>query len=256
MTKFYSNYTFHGILSEKKEKPTESSQITKSVNLFIVCHYARCVNLTSGLAFHLREGYESPYSHSKLGVSMLNREQALALLQEWHPEPHLVQHALASEAVMRGLAVQLGEDEELWGLTGLLHDLDYPLTHDKPEQHGLLGAERLEGLLPEPALHAIRAHNGEMTGVLPESTFDFALRCGETVTGLVVTAALVRPSGMEGMQVSSLKKKMKDKAFAASVNRDCIRQCVQAGVDLDTFLALAIRSMSAIDAELGLRKTA
>ena len=151
---------------------------------------------------------------------MLDREQALALLNELGPEKHLIQHALASEAVMRALARHLGEDEEVWGLTGLLHDLDYPLTHEDPAKHGLVGAERIGDRLPEEALHAICAHNGEMTGVAPSSAFDYALRCGETVTGLVVTAALVRPTGMEGMQASSLKKKMKDKAFAASVNRE------------------------------------
>ena len=142
---------------------------------------------------------------------MLDREQALALLNELGPEKHLIQHALASEAVMRALARHLGEDEEVWGLTGLLHDLDYPLTHEDPAKHGLVGAERIGDRLPDEALHAIRAHNGEMTGVAPSSAFDYALRCGETVTGLVVTAALVRPTGMEGMQASSLKKKMKDR---------------------------------------------
>ena len=173
---------------------------------------------------------------------MLDREQALALLNELGPEKHLIQHALASEAVMRALARHLGEDEEVWGLTGLLHDLDYPLTHEDPAKHGLVGAER------------IGAHNGEMTGVAPSSAFDYALRCGETVTGLVVTAALVRPTGMEGMQASSLKKKMKDKAFAASVNRDCIRQCSELGLELGDFLTLAIGAMAEIDEELGLRK--
>ena len=157
---------------------------------------------------------------------MLDREQALALLNELGPEKHLIQHALASEAVMRALARHLGEDEEVWGLTGLLHDLDYPLTHEDPAKHGLVGAERI----------------GD------------ALRCGETVTGLVVTAALVRPTGMEGMQASSLKKKMKDKAFAASVNRDCIRQCSELGLELGDFLTLAIGAMAEIDEELGLRK--
>ena len=159
---------------------------------------------------------------------MLDREQALALLNELGPEKHLIQHALASEAVMRALARHLGEDEEVWGLTGLLHDLDYPLTHEDPAKHGLVGAERI--------------------------AFDYALRCGETVTGLVVTAALVRPTGMEGMQASSLKKKMKDKAFAASVNRDCIRQCSELGLELGDFLTLAIGAMAEIDEELGLRK--
>lgn len=107
---------------------------------------------------------------------MINREQALALLNEPGPEKHLIQHALASEAVMRALARHLGEDEEVWGLTGLLHDLDYPLTHDDPAKHGLVGAERIGDRLPEEALHAIRAHNGEMTGVAPSSAFDYALR--------------------------------------------------------------------------------
>ena len=155
---------------------------------------------------------------------------------------------------MRALARHLEQDEDIWGLTGLLHDIDYPLTHDDPARHGLVGADRLNGILPEEALHAIRAHNGEMTGVQPESAFDYALRCGETVTGLVVTAALVRPTGMDGMQASSLKKKMKDKAFAASVNRDCIRQCSELGMELGDFLTLAIGAMAAIDEELGLKK--
>ena len=80
---------------------------------------------------------------------MITREQALELLQEPRPEPHLIQHALASEAVMRALARHLGQDEEVWGLTGLLHDIDYPLTHDEPAKHGLVGADRLDGVLPE-----------------------------------------------------------------------------------------------------------
>lgn len=188
-----------------------------------------------------------------LEADMLNREQALELLQASRPEKHLVQHALASEAVMRALARHLGQDEDLWGLTGLLHDLDYPQTHDAPARHGLVGAESLGDSLPEDALHAIRAHN-DMTGVAPASAFDHALRCGETVTGLVVTAALVRPTGMEGMQASSLKKKMKDKAFAASVNRDCIKECAELGLELGDFLTLAIAAMTDIEEELGLKK--
>ena len=185
---------------------------------------------------------------------MISRDEALALLAENQVQAGLLQHSIASEAVMRALAREFGEDEELWGLTGLLHDVDYPATEATPEKHGLEGARLLEGKLPEEALTAIRAHNGEMTGVAPSSAFDYALRCGETVTGLVVTAALVRPTGMEGMQASSLKKKMKDKAFAASVNRDCIRQCSELGLELGDFLTLAIGAMAEIDEELGLRK--
>lgn len=185
---------------------------------------------------------------------VLDKVSALSLLREPSPEPHLVQHGLASEAVMRALARHFGEDEELWGLTGLLHDWDYPLTASDPASHGLQTAMRLQGILPDAALQAIRAHNAECNGSTVQGRFDVALRCAETVTGLVSTAALVRPTGMEGMQVSSLKKKMKDKAFAASVNREIIRQCTDMGLELDEFLAISIAAMEAAAADLGLNK--
>jgi len=164
---------------------------------------------------------------------MISRDEALALLAENHVQAGLLQHSIASEAVMRALAREFGEDEELWGLTGLLHDVDYPATEATPEKHGLEGARLLEGKLPEEAL----------TGCAPQTRFDFALRCGETITGLISAAALMRPTGYEGMEVKSIKKKMKDKAFAASVCRDNIRQCEQAGLPLDAFLALSIAAM-------------
>lgn len=175
---------------------------------------------------------------------MLEREEALALLEQYSPEPHMVQHALFSEAVMAALARHFGEDAALWGLTGLLHDVDYPMTRDQPEQHGIRAAAILEGKLPAEAVYAIRAHNSEYTGTEPQGRLDFALRAAETVTGLIHAAALMRPTGMGGMQVKSLKKKMKDKAFAAAVSRDHIRECERAGVPLDAFLGLAIAAMT------------
>lgn len=138
-------------------------------------------------------------------VLMLQRGQALALIQETSPD-HLVVHALETEAVMRKLATHLGHDPDLWGITGLLHDLDYQQTKDTPSQHGLLAAGLLQNKLPDEALLAIKRHN-DMNGNQPETLFDFALRCGETVTGLVHTAALVRPAHMQGMTPKSLKKK-------------------------------------------------
>ncbi len=176
---------------------------------------------------------------------MISRDEALALLAEHGVQGGLLQHSLASEAVMRALATHFGEDAELWGLTGLLHDVDYPATENAPERHGRDGAALLAGRLPEEACNAIEAHNGECTGRLPQSRFDYALRCGETVTGIISAAALLRPSGYDGMEPKSIKKKMKDKAFAASVNRDTIRECAQAGLELDAFLALAIAAMAA-----------
>lgn len=175
---------------------------------------------------------------------MINRETALETLRERGVTPSLMRHALASEAVMGALARRLGEDEELWRMTGLLHDLDFPKTENDPQRHGLDAVAWLAGLLPVEALAAIGAHNGEMNGQKPATNFDFALRCGESVTGLISAAALMRPTGYEGMGVKSVKKKMKDKAFAANVNRDSIRECEKIGLSLDEFLEIAIAAMA------------
>lgn len=183
---------------------------------------------------------------------MITREEAFKLLKENTPEENLLQHGLESEAVMGALADKLGQDKTLWSLTGLLHDLDYSVTKDSPQKHGLTGAEMLEGKLPDEALHAIRAHNGEMTGVSPKTEFDFALRCGETVTGLIHANALIRPEGMKGMAPKSLKKKMKAKAFAASVNRDIIKECEKIGLDLTEFFKISIGAIENIAGEVGL----
>lgn len=185
---------------------------------------------------------------------MLSREEALTLLDANGVKDHLLQHCMASESVMKGLAEKFGEDAELWGRTGLLHDIDWPATEAHPAQHGLKGAELLQGKLPEEALQAIRAHNSELNGTPVKTRFDVALRCGETVTGLVTAAALVRPTGITGMQVKSLKKKMKDKAFAAGVNRDIIRTCPDMGLTLEDFLQTAIDAMTKDAAALGLLK--
>lgn len=183
---------------------------------------------------------------------MISRDEAMELLQSKNSEANLINHALESEAVMRGLAKKLGRDEELWGVTGLLHDLDYT-TMESEARHGLDTAAMLEGKLPDEALDAIKRHAFEMNGAEEPSTeFDFALRCGETVTGLVHAGALVRPTKIDGMKPKSLKKKMKDKAFAASVNRDCIRECDKIGLELGEFLQIAIASVTEIAPQVGL----
>ncbi len=185
---------------------------------------------------------------------MLTRAEALALLEAAGPEENEMHHALESEAVMRGLAERLGEDPELWGLTGLLHDLDFPATRDTPERHGIPGAEQLVGKLPEVATDAIRAHNGDLNGNPPSTVLDHALRCGESVTGLVSANALIRPTGMVGMKPKSLKKKMKARAFAANVNRDIIRECEKLGLELGEFFQIAIDAITPLADEVGLAK--
>ncbi|NDY58577.1 HDIG domain-containing protein [Desulfovibrio sulfodismutans] len=183
---------------------------------------------------------------------MIDRASALTLLASQNPERHLVCHALETEAIMAAMARELGEDAELWGLTGLLHDLDYPDTKDDPARHGLDCAALLDGKLPLEAITAIAAHNSEHTGVMPAARLDYALRCAESVTGMISAAALIRPTKMEGLAPKSIKKKMKDKAFAAAVRRENILECDKAGMELDAFLATAIAAMAAIAPEVGL----
>lgn len=183
---------------------------------------------------------------------MLSREDALQLVKSQNPEPHLVNHALQSEAIMRALAEKLGHDADLWGVTGLLHDLDFPNTKDNPARHGLDAAEMLEGKLPPEAVTAIVAHNEEHTGVKAASAFDYALRAAESATGLISAAALVRPTRMEGMKPKSLKKKMKDKSFAAAVDRERIRECEKLDMDLGEFFLIAIPAMAGVAEETGL----
>jgi hypothetical protein len=183
---------------------------------------------------------------------MLSRDEALELIRSKQPEEHMVNHALQTEAIMRALAEDKGADPDLWGLTGLLHDLDFPETKDEPECHGPEAARELEGKLPDEALHAIVAHNEECTNVHAASDFDFALRAAESVTGLISAAALVRPDRMEGMKPKSLKKKMKDKSFAAKVDRERIRECEKIGMELSDFLALSIAAMAGVADETGI----
>ncbi|SDN51421.1 HDIG domain-containing metalloprotein [Desulfonauticus submarinus] len=183
---------------------------------------------------------------------MFSREEAFNFLNQNIKDANLIRHCVATEGVLQILARHFGQDENLWGITGLLHDVDYEFTKETPDLHGLKAGEMLEGKLPEESIYAIKAHNWEMTKVEPKSELDWALRCGETITGLILAAAYVRPTKLEGMKAKSLKKKMKDKSFAASVNRDTIRECSKLGLELGEFLALAIKGVQNKAKELGL----
>ncbi|MDR1922070.1 MAG: hydrolase [Candidatus Adiutrix sp.] len=188
----------------------------------------------------------------------MNRDEALALVERHlGSSANLMRHSLASEAVLRALALKLGkpaDEAERWALLGLLHDLDYMETADEPQNHGPITVQRLGdgGFSPEE-LMAISRHNAEVLGLKRESDLDLALTAGEVVTGLIVAAALVRPDKkISELKASSVIKKMKDKAFARSVNRDHIRLCEQIGLPLADFVALAITAMSAIEDRLNL----
>jgi putative nucleotidyltransferase with HDIG domain len=179
---------------------------------------------------------------------------ALDLLRRHVTSDVLIKHCLATEAVMRALAARLSEDMERWGLAGLLHDLDFEQTKDAPAEHGLKTAEILaaEGVTPD-VIQAIREHNSEALGIACESRMGIALTAGETVTGLIVATALVQPDRrLASVKVSSVRKRMKDKAFARNVSRERILDCEKLALSLDDFLTISVEAMQGVAGDLGL----
>jgi putative nucleotidyltransferase with HDIG domain len=184
---------------------------------------------------------------------MPSRDEALELLHEWVDNDGLRKHMLAVEAAVRSYAREQGEDEELWGLAGLLHDMDW---EKYPDEHPLRGVEALRQRgYPEEVLHAVLAHRSEFTGVEPETALDRTLVACDEITGLITATALVRPNGIDDLKPKSVKKKMKDPAFARGVDRDEVRRGAELlGVDLDEHIAKVIAAMRDVSDELGLSR--
>jgi putative nucleotidyltransferase with HDIG domain len=189
---------------------------------------------------------------------MPTREEAWELLNEYTLNQNLVRHALAVEAAMRAYARKYGEDEELWGTVGLIHDFDYERYPDlSVEGHPVVGSRILRELgWPEEIIRAALAHAGEYTGVMPKSLMEKCLVAVDELTGFLVAVALVRPSKdiRDITKISSVKKKWKDRSFAAAVSREEIEHaCQELGVDLWTeHVPLVLESMKGIAPALGL----
>jgi putative nucleotidyltransferase with HDIG domain len=183
-----------------------------------------------------------------------SRELAFLRLKEYVKNEKTVVHCLASEAVMRALARHLGEDEDRWGLTGLLHDIDVEVTNADPKVHALKAEELLSDFgLDEEMLDAIRMHNDEATGLGRSTRFQHALAAGETITGLIYATVLVYPDKLiASIKYKSVRKRMKEKAFAASVNRDHILECEEIGIPLDEFIQISVDAMREISESIGL----
>lgn len=181
----------------------------------------------------------------------LTREQALALLQKYNNEPFHIQHALTVEGVMRWFAQENGEDAEFWGLCGLLHDIDFELY---PEQHCQKAPELLaEVNASEEMVHAICSHGyGICSDVEPQHLMEKILFTVDELTGLIGAAARMRPSkSVMDMELSSLKKKFKDKKFAAGCSRDVIKQGAEIlGWTLDEVLDKTILAMRSCEAAI------
>ncbi len=184
----------------------------------------------------------------------ISREEALQLLREFVQNENLIKHSLATEAIMRKMAERLGEDPDKWGVTGLVHDLDFESTKDSPAEHTKMTIRLLgEKGFPEDALQAIREHNAEGLGITRESKFGIALASSETITGLIVATALVYPDKkLASVKAKSVRKRMRETAFARKVNREIIRECERVGVPLDEFIELSLNAMRDIGEQLGL----
>jgi len=184
---------------------------------------------------------------------MLERDEALKLVREKVDDERYVKHMLAVEAIMRGLAKRMGEDEDLWGLTGLLHDLDYVETEGDMSRHGKVTVEIIGNMVPEEVSHAILAHNEEGTGVTPKTKLDKALIAADAISGLIIATALVMPNKrLSEVKVKSVRKKFKSKDFARGVSRERIIVCEELGLELSEFIEIALESMKEIAGELGL----
>src|SRR5207248_10003668 len=186
----------------------------------------------------------------------MNRADAYALVTEYTQNPSLIKHMLAVEAAMRAYARKFGDDEERWGIVGLLHDYDYERWPDPPN-HPLKGSEILrERGYPDDVIYAIKAHADYLTDCPRVGRLDKALYACDELAGLVTAAALVRPNGITDLTASSVRKKMKSKGFARNVRREDVeRGAADFGVELNAHIQFVIDAMKPLAGELGLERS-
>ena len=186
----------------------------------------------------------------------LSRDNALELLRKYNKDEGHIRHALAVEATMGFFAEKMGGDEELWKLAGLLHDIDWETTQENPERHTHEGAKWLaDAGYPEDLSRAVLAHGWSICSeVKPESDMEKVLFTVDELTGLVITAALVRPSrSVRDLEVKSVKKKWKDKAFEKGVDRDLIvKGAEMIPMPLETVIEWVIQALRRVEPEIGL----
>jgi putative nucleotidyltransferase with HDIG domain len=183
----------------------------------------------------------------------MNRNDAFALVTEYTKNAGLVKHMLAVEAAMRAYARKLGEDEEKWGIVGLLHDFDYERWPDPPN-HPLQGAEILRSRgWPEDVIYAIKSHADYLPDCPRVRPIEKALYACDELAGFISACALVRPAGISDLDAASVKKKMKSKGFAAKVNRDdIVRGAADFGIELTEHIQFVIEALKPHAKELGL----
>lgn len=183
----------------------------------------------------------------------MTRDRAFDLVEKNVSRKNVVYHMLAVEAIMRGVARHFDENEEEWGLTGLLHDIDYEKTEADPEKHGLLAEETLKELVPDALIRAIKTHNSKYTGIVPECRMEKALIASDAMSGLLVACALVMPSKkLADVRVESVARKFKDKDFARGAERERIVVCEEIGIPRDKFFEIALDGLKEYASQIGL----
>jgi predicted hydrolase (HD superfamily) len=189
---------------------------------------------------------------------MIGRSKAQELIDKYITTAWLKLHMRESEVIMRALARKLGEDEDVWGIAGLLHDIDYDFVNKDPNTHGVEFENifKTEGIeLPSEVIHAIRAHNegSELITEKRESNLDYALSASENLSGFLVACALVQPGKkIVSVGVDSVLKKLKKKDFAKAVRRDLIYDIEKVGISLEEFIQIALEAVNEISEEVGI----
>lgn len=185
---------------------------------------------------------------------MITKDKALSILHENIKNANLRKHHYGVAAAMKGLAIELGGEPEVWEIVGLLHDADYEKTKDKMELHTILLAEILvKEDVGDEIIRAIQSHAYEYTGKKPQTKMEYALLSCDDLTGLIVAVALVRPGKLAGVTVKSVMKKFGSKSFAAGADRDKIKRCEEdLNIPLEDFIGLVLKAMQQEKDLLGL----
>ena len=183
----------------------------------------------------------------------MNRTDLYQILVERTPSKNLINHMLAVEAIMRSLAAFFHEDVEKWGLAGLVHDIDYAETKDKPNLHSIVGSEQLHLMgVPEDVCYAVRVHN-QLHGLPRKSMMDKALYAADPLSGLIVACALIQPERkLATVDADFVLARFREKRFAAGANRDQILSCQEMGIDVYKFISIGLTAMKEIAEEIGL----
>lgn len=181
----------------------------------------------------------------------------MGIVQKHVTRKNLYKHILAVEAIMRAMAKEIGEDEDFWAITGLLHDVDFDETFNDPVKHATRSIEILEeeakGEVPDKILRAIKSHNWEHTGVEPQTKMEYALIAADAISGLIVAAALIIPTKkLADVKPENIGKRFKEKDFARNCSRENMMFCEKVGIPKERFFEITLSALQNISEELGM----